>query len=488
MEQKKDFFVSYTSADRQWAEWIAWTLEEAGFSVFLQAWDILPGSNFVQQMRLAAVHCDRTVAVLSNAYLQSVYAESEWNAAFADDPTGTKRKLIPVRIEDCQLVGLDKPIVYVNLIALSEDDAKASLLQGLGQTRAKPEKRPPFPPHEIERQPFPGSLRQRATRASPQIGILSTEFIHLDKQNDLTYEASEFQRALGIEGAVVHLLDPTLLVIGIQNNRPVVGYLDPGSQSHYDINWNFFGALDALIVRRTRASDPTISETIYDLLLFLNEIYPNLVLLDPLDSFHRPLSKIPSILARARKSIHQGNRIIVGRTAARGIQLPFDYPLVAKPATGWRGVDVTECKTKSDLSNYLDLKAEKSAQGEFEIILEEHLQPLAEFRVIVIGGESVGCAQKVAADGCVAANYVKGAKWFVNIDEEAMRLAVQAADAHHYAFAGVDVARIKDGYVIIECNRNPQFSAFDRATGTSVATLMARYTLSQLPQAQPNEF
>ena len=26
----RDFFVSYTAADRSWAEWIGWVLEEAG--------------------------------------------------------------------------------------------------------------------------------------------------------------------------------------------------------------------------------------------------------------------------------------------------------------------------------------------------------------------------------------------------------------------------------------------------------------------------
>ena len=33
----KDFFVSYSGADRAWAEWIAWVLEEAGYTVVLQA-------------------------------------------------------------------------------------------------------------------------------------------------------------------------------------------------------------------------------------------------------------------------------------------------------------------------------------------------------------------------------------------------------------------------------------------------------------------
>ncbi|MBL7488603.1 toll/interleukin-1 receptor domain-containing protein [Frankia sp. AgB1.9] len=41
-----DFFVSYTQVDRRWAEWIAWELEDAGYQVLLQAWDMVPGSNW----------------------------------------------------------------------------------------------------------------------------------------------------------------------------------------------------------------------------------------------------------------------------------------------------------------------------------------------------------------------------------------------------------------------------------------------------------
>ena len=31
----KHFYISYNSADRQWAEWIAWQLEEAGYTTVL---------------------------------------------------------------------------------------------------------------------------------------------------------------------------------------------------------------------------------------------------------------------------------------------------------------------------------------------------------------------------------------------------------------------------------------------------------------------
>jgi hypothetical protein len=74
--EQKDFFVSYNKADRAWAEWIAWQLEEAGFTVLIQAWDFRPGGNFALDMQRAASTCARTVAVLSPDFLQADYGGS----------------------------------------------------------------------------------------------------------------------------------------------------------------------------------------------------------------------------------------------------------------------------------------------------------------------------------------------------------------------------------------------------------------------------
>ena len=60
----QDFFISYNSADRLWAEWIAWHLEEAHYTTVLQAWDFQPGTNFVLEMQWATTeaHYCRAVA------------------------------------------------------------------------------------------------------------------------------------------------------------------------------------------------------------------------------------------------------------------------------------------------------------------------------------------------------------------------------------------------------------------------------------------
>jgi TIR domain len=57
-----DFFISYTAADRAWAEWIAWQLESERYTTVLQAWDFVPGENFVVRMRDALEQADRTIA------------------------------------------------------------------------------------------------------------------------------------------------------------------------------------------------------------------------------------------------------------------------------------------------------------------------------------------------------------------------------------------------------------------------------------------
>jgi hypothetical protein len=140
----KDFFISYTKADQPWAEWIAWTLEAAGYSTVIQVWDFLPGSNFVLEMQRAATEANRTIAVLSQKYLDSTFTKPEWAAAFAQDPEGKTQKLIPIRIEACQLTGLLASIVYLDLVGLPENDARTALL-GAFSIRNKPASAPAFP-------------------------------------------------------------------------------------------------------------------------------------------------------------------------------------------------------------------------------------------------------------------------------------------------------------------------------------------------------
>jgi hypothetical protein len=170
-----DYFVSYTAADRAWAEWIAWTLEDAGATVTLQAWDFGPGSNFIVEMQRAAADARRTIAVLSPEYLESQFAAPEWAAAFAQDPEGFGRKLVPVRVRDCALDGMLKAIVHIDLVGSDETTARQRLCDGLMAQRAKPARAPAFPGSAAAQKPddhpkpFPGGGAVSAAGSSRSV-------------------------------------------------------------------------------------------------------------------------------------------------------------------------------------------------------------------------------------------------------------------------------------------------------------------------------
>lgn len=128
---KKDFFISYNSADEDRAVWIAAQLESAGYSTIIQAWDFRPGHNFVVQMQNAAMNAERTIGVLSPGYFSSGFAMSEFAAAFSQDPMGVMRKFIPVRVRSCEVEGLLRPIIYIDLVGLDEARALEALLEGV---------------------------------------------------------------------------------------------------------------------------------------------------------------------------------------------------------------------------------------------------------------------------------------------------------------------------------------------------------------------
>jgi hypothetical protein len=109
MDSERDFFISYTRADKQWAEWIAWILEAEGYTTVLQAWDFHSGYNFVVKM-------DEATCLVQ-----------------------------PYKAE-----GLLASIAYIDLVGLDRTEAKKALLKGLQWTRNplkrnKPDRELDFP-------------------------------------------------------------------------------------------------------------------------------------------------------------------------------------------------------------------------------------------------------------------------------------------------------------------------------------------------------
>jgi len=144
-----DFFISYTGKDLAWAEWIAWILEEHGYTTFLQAWDFNAASNFVLKMQTGTTESARPLAVITHDYFASAFTKPEWAAAFASDPTSEQGKLVAIRVADFKPPGLFKSMVHVDLVGLDESAGKERLTRSvdaiLHGKRLKPDFKPAFP-------------------------------------------------------------------------------------------------------------------------------------------------------------------------------------------------------------------------------------------------------------------------------------------------------------------------------------------------------
>ncbi|MBL7495143.1 TIR domain-containing protein [Frankia sp. CNm7] len=140
-----DFFISYVQRDEQWAVWIAWQLESAGYAVRIQAWDFIPGVRFLQETNDAVETAVRTIVVLSAEYPTSHLAAAEWQAAWLADLSGSQRRLLIARVEDCPRPGLLAQVVTVDLFHLDARLAHDRLLAAAGGLRGKPAEEPPYP-------------------------------------------------------------------------------------------------------------------------------------------------------------------------------------------------------------------------------------------------------------------------------------------------------------------------------------------------------
>ncbi|MER5466929.1 FxSxx-COOH system tetratricopeptide repeat protein [Streptomyces sp. NPDC002668] len=142
-------FISHAGADRAWAEWVAWQLQDAGYEIELDVWHSRAGDNFVLRMN-EALERGRMVALLSEAYFDTArFTTEEWTAVLA-----ARDKWVPVRVEDAPVPRIVKPLLTPELFGLDEEQARTVLLQAVQGPPGSPSSPPAFPGSG------PGRLRQ----------------------------------------------------------------------------------------------------------------------------------------------------------------------------------------------------------------------------------------------------------------------------------------------------------------------------------------
>jgi tetratricopeptide (TPR) repeat protein len=198
-----DFFISYTGADRNWAEWIAWQLEAAGHTTRVQAWDFQAGGDFVHQMEQALRDAKRLLVVLSPAYRASQFGEAEWRPVFAKDPSGELGLLIPVQVQACDPPELLRARVYVDLVGLPEPEATQRLLAAVrgAERPGRPTTAPPYPGTAVPAAPTGMTVPPPFPGPGPSISNLASRNPNFTGRDELLEQLEE--RLAGGVAAVV---------------------------------------------------------------------------------------------------------------------------------------------------------------------------------------------------------------------------------------------------------------------------------------------
>jgi len=150
-----DIFISYTSADREWAAWIGHELEVLGHIAHIHEWEISGGGDILQWMEQRLAAADHALCVVSAAYLPAIYSSWERRAAQWAAVTNRPNFMLPVFIEPCEAPPFLALLKRCDLHGIDEVEARERL-----KTFTEPAKKPP-------RGAFPGVARPVGAPASP---------------------------------------------------------------------------------------------------------------------------------------------------------------------------------------------------------------------------------------------------------------------------------------------------------------------------------
>ncbi|SRR5579883_2630881 len=203
----KDFFISYNSHDQEWADWLAWTLGAAGYTVAAQSGGAWFTETAAVDARRSVAAAQATIVVVSERYLQSEYIRLEWASVFAPDLPRQPHNLIPIRVAECLPTGLLGQLAYVDLVGVPEDLAADFVLNALRVRLQSAQGQNTPPPGSIARSTPTSAIDPatvRAENAATVSGLQQRSFDTVATANPIaapiqaTLEATQgFQEDLG---------------------------------------------------------------------------------------------------------------------------------------------------------------------------------------------------------------------------------------------------------------------------------------------------
>jgi hypothetical protein len=115
-----DAFISYSAADRKWAEKLNQALTASGISTWLDRERVFPAATWRPAIEEAIQAADNTIVLIGPSQKPSLLERHEWQAVVEAIWANTGKRLIPFLLEDAKLpafvrstASADEPIAAI---------------------------------------------------------------------------------------------------------------------------------------------------------------------------------------------------------------------------------------------------------------------------------------------------------------------------------------------------------------------------------------
>lgn len=136
-----DIFISYRTTFGSWVETLAQNLKAAGYSVFFDKWELVPGQNFMPQLQQALKCASRGILVATPDASDSGWVQMEYEQMMKQKNSGAGFFFIPVtmgRFPDLPFLDEVQAIDFGDESHAGYRKAFGTLLCGLNQTPPGP--------------------------------------------------------------------------------------------------------------------------------------------------------------------------------------------------------------------------------------------------------------------------------------------------------------------------------------------------------------
>jgi hypothetical protein len=139
-----DFFLSRRGSVAAIAQEVTEVLEDHGYRVRTQDYDIPITANFIEEMHEAVKNARDLVVLFTRDYEQSPYTRMEFTSFEANAvQSAEKRRMVILRCEDAPLLGLFAPHVYQDLVGIGDAEERRSRILAAAEGRSQALEPPP---------------------------------------------------------------------------------------------------------------------------------------------------------------------------------------------------------------------------------------------------------------------------------------------------------------------------------------------------------